>query len=360
MPKALRRDLEALGSVASEVDLRKPVPAYLQGDSIDQALTKADNRMAQAASAIGRASGMSALNDFERYTIAQLYTNRLLRLSAGMEKMDDAMAARLATNGIEGADLERFFENVRKHVEVDPATKQVVGIDYEAWEKDHPRSYDQFRLAIHREAYRSIQETSLGATPVWMHSSTGRLIAQFRSFVMNAWTKQTLYGLNHADPQTFMQFAFTTLFGGLSYVAQTTINHLGDQKALDEKLSTDQIALAAWNRAGWSSLAPGAIDSLLGMTTGQKMFTNGRTTNLSSDWITGIPTVSLLDKIWGGAGAVTQSVLPDSMLPQPHVWTQKEVGGLLGLLPNYYGVRTYTNDVKQDFPTHNPFAAKHP
>jgi hypothetical protein len=358
MPKELARDLEAMGAVASELDLRKPVPAYLQGDSIDRFLTRADNRMAQAANAVGRASGMAALNDFERYTMAQLYSNRLLRLAAGLEKMDDAMARRLATNGIEGAELERFFEKVREHVEVDPATKQVVGVDYEAWERASPRTYDQFRLAVHREAYRSIQETSLGATPMWMHSSLGRILGQFRSFVLNAWTKQTLYGLNHADPQTFMQFAFTTMFGGLSYVAQTSLNYASDQKALDEKLSMDNVALAAFNRAGWSSLLPGAVDSVAGLATGNKFFAHARTTNLSSDWVTGIPTVALLDKIWGAAGAGFGSVLPDSMLSQPHVWTQKEVGQVLGLLPRYYGVSTFINDVKQDFPKHNPFAAQ--
>jgi len=181
-----------------------------------------------------------------------------------------------------------------------------------------------------------------------MHSEVGKLLFQFRSFVMNAWVKQTLYGQAHFDPQTFATWTFSMMFGSLAYAAQQSANFANNAEELDRRLNTVEIAKAGFQRAGFSSLVPMAMDSTWGLLTGDNIFKFGRSSNLASGFFLGNPSVSLGNKVLGVASGGAQDLFTDD-----HLWTQKEFGYAAGLLPQVLGIRTLLDTYKQEFPKRN-------
>lgn len=343
---SLVRDLRAMGVVAEDAKLRRP---YMKDyDPHEAVMGRADDLAALGSQKVLQLSGMNVITEFEREAIAKMYTQRLLNIAVGAEKLDDGLKARLATNGLAGDELDDVLTAFKKHVRVDEDGRSVVGVDYDNWEKTDAKTFDAFRLAVFRESHRSIQEVSLGATPLGMHSALGQLLFQFRSFVMNAWTKQALHGVAHFDPQTFYTWAFSMMFGSLAYAAQTAINYGNNQRELDRRLDPMEIAKAGFQRAGFSSLVPMAIDTALEFTTGDPLFKFGRSSNLATGFILGNPTVSTAGRIFGLTSAAAQDVFTGD-----HVWTQKEFMYGAGLLPQVVGIRSALDTMKQEFPKRN-------
>jgi hypothetical protein len=80
------------------------------------------------------------------------------------------------------------------------------------------------------------------------------------------------------------------LFAGAAYVAQTALNYAHDKEQLDKRLPRGEIAKAAYQRAGFSSLTPGAWDTMMMFTRGEPTFAYGRTTGLGTGFLVGNPT----------------------------------------------------------------------
>ena len=343
---SLVRDLKAMGAVAEESYISRPRLKEYEPD--EAFLGRTDDVTAIAADRVLRASGMHWLTEFQRDSIAKMYTQRLLNIAVGAEKLDDKLKARLATNGLADEGLDAMLADFKKYVRVGDDGRSVVGVDYDDWEKHARKTFDAFRLAVHRESYRAIQEVTLGGAPLWMHSEVGKLLFQFRSFVMNAWVKQTLHGLAHFDAHAFAAWTFSMMFGSLAYSAQTYANFAHNQKELDRRLDPWEIAKSGFQRAGFSSLVPMAIDTTMQLLTGDQMFKFGRSSTLASGFVLGNPTVSLLNRVTGLTSAVGQSVFTSD-----HLWTQKEVGYATGLLPQIVGIRAGLDAFKQTFPRNN-------
>src|SRR5690606_33011088 len=90
---------------------------------------------------------------------------------------------------------------------------------------------EAFLSAMHRWGARMVQRSLVGEMPAWMHRPMGQLLGQFRSFVMVAYGKQFLQGVNMADFQTWLTFSWSMSFAGISYYAQTALNNLGREDA---------------------------------------------------------------------------------------------------------------------------------
>lgn len=342
----LIRDFRMMGAVAEESAIRRP---YLKDYDPSEAIAgRADDLAAFGSHYVVKASGMAWLTETQREVLAKMYSQRLLNIAVGAEQMSNGLKARLATNGLEGDDLDATLSALKKYSRMDESGRSLIGIDYVRWESESQNTFDAFRLAVFRESHRGIQEVSLGATPLWMHSDIGKILFQFRSFVMNAYTKQLLYGIAHADLQTFATWTFSVMAGSLAYAAQTTVNFAGNPEELEKRLDPVELGKAGFQRAGFSSLIPMAVDTVMDYTTGDPIFKYGRSSNLGTGFLLGNPTVTTLGKIFGGTSALAQDLFTDD-----HVWTQKEVGYVTGLIPQFVGIRALLDAYKQEFPKRN-------
>jgi hypothetical protein len=179
-----------------------------------------------------------------------------------------------------------------------------------------------------------------------MTSDVGKVIMQFRSFVAVAWAKQTVHGFHMRDAQTLIGWSAAVLLGGLSYVAQTVANSVGHKDAdsfLEERLSMDNIAAAAFNRAGWASLMPMGVDAIwTDVLRFHPIFRYGRTSGLASNPLGGNPTADL---VFNAAGRALPSGILAPILNPDEGFTQKDARGILGaaVFGNALGVRNVTN-----------------
>lgn len=227
--------------------------------------------------------------------------------------------------------------------------RKINGLDHKAMEAEDPEAYDVLVHSVNRWVKKIIQENDLGTTHEWMHHSLGKILLQFRSFMLTAWGKQTLYNVHMNDRQSYASFMFSMMFGGLAYAAQTTINSVGreDQKEyLKERLSLEELGTAAFMRSGHASLIPATADTFLTtFLTDRPVFAHGRSTGLASNWLMGIPTVDLAQKV-GGTLGIGKNIYDD------HEFSQKNVRDSWGLLwgSNAMIMRNINNYMLQGLP----------
>jgi len=150
---------------------------------------------------------------------------------------------------------------------------------------------------------RVVQRNDVGVMNRWFTSDYARILTQFRTFTLGSYTKQLmnrLYVLAETrgkDYHTYSAFMASMVGAVQFYAVQSYINSFGrsDQKQyLDKRLSPENLAKIGFLRSSWSSLIPGAIDTALYPFLDDLPFSYGRNTELSSQFLSGIPTVNLI------------------------------------------------------------------
>jgi len=202
-------------------------------------------------------------------------------------------------------------------------------------------------MGINRSARRLVQENSYGTSNPFMHSTAGKFLFQFRTFMMNAFFKQTMHGVAMHDAANVIGLFATTLLGGMSYVLQTYANHPDSEKR-DELLSPAKIVLAGFNRSGYSSLIPAAADTAIGVASGGTvggLFSHARASGLSGG-LGGIATVDAIDKAKRALAA------GPNLLRGDYQFSQADARAISGLLPyqNALGMRRGVNVLMETLP----------
>ena len=228
---------------------------------------------------------------------------------------------RLAGLGLDSDMADKVYNMIKQNAVTKKSTlfrnRKVKAINLDAWEDVEAR--DAFLVAISRWTRRSIQQNDVGNLNLYMTSTMGNMLVQFRTFMLVSWAKQFLHNVKARDVKAAQAMLFSSAFAGMSYIAQTHVNaQFRDDKKefLDERLSINAIAAASFQRSSWAALWPGLID------TGAMFFTDDpifayRSTGLDTNFITGNPTVQLVGKGLSSAQAVSRSLFnPDLQFSQ--------------------------------------------
>ncbi len=258
--------------------------------------------------------------------------------------------SRLASMGVSDEMAARIKTQMVDHVDTHEGVlgRAVKRLNIDEWTDEEASS--AFVNAIDRWSKKIIQENDIGQMSQWMTTDLGKTLIQFRSFMIAAWTKQTLTGLHHRDWDTFVAWSTSIFFGGLSYMAQTHINSLGrDDRAkyLRERLSPEALGRSAFQRAGFSTIVPGAVDSTLWAVGYEPVFAYGRTTGLNSSALLGNPTTDLFDKgLKAARGAAA------SMTRSDYDYSQQDMRAATSVLPfqNAMGIRNFYHILGQNLP----------
>ena len=185
-------------------------------------------------------------------------------------------------------------------------------IDVENWP---PQLREDFANSLMRWTYRVIQENDIGSMGMFMTSNLGKILTQFRTFILVAHAKQMLHAVHRRNLQSFTAFMSTALMGGLAYMAQTGIKGMTadalwgeEMHGEDGKWTMEAIASAAFQRSAYSSLIPGLVDTGLQASGFEPAFRYGRSTGLASSLITGNPTydtvIKKMDYLLSAPGAL--------------------------------------------------------
>lgn len=258
--------------------------------------------------------------------------------------------SRLASMGMSREMADRVHAQMLEHVSTEEGIlgRAVKRLNIDEWSDQEAAS--AFVNAVDRWSRKIIQENDIGQMSKWMTEDLGRTLIQFRSFMVAAWTKQTLSGLHHRDWETFATWSTAILFGGLSYTAQTYINSIGrdDQKEfLQERLNSAALGRSAFQRAGFSTIVPGAADTMLTMAGFEPVFAYGRSTGMASDALFGNPTVDLLNSAArAGQGLIAAGLRDD------YDFSQQDLNALKSVTPfqNAMGIRNIYHLLGNELP----------
>lgn len=229
--------------------------------------------------------------------------------------LDDDMIARV------GAELKDKVT----YIDSDMRVGKIKTLNLDAWE---PEVRNAFENSLWRMTRRMVQENDLGQSNMFFSSELGKVLFQFRAFMLASWTKQFLYGINMRDWTSFVGFSMSSALGSLVYMGQTHLQAIGRSdrdKFLEERLSPAKIGAAAFQRAGWSSFMP-MVGDFGAQALGYDPLFNTRASGLSATTL-GNPTFDLFDKAHKAVGGVAETVTRGNAFSQP------DARNVIGLLP---------------------------
>lgn len=348
MDKALTEELQTQFGVGMRLKLgrgRAGVDDW--GNPIDQKIfDTADRILDPFQRTVSYVGMLGPMNDFLQTLAMKSFVQKMATVAKGGKKLTEGETLRLRDAGFEDGVLERAFESIRQHGTFDG--KRIVGLGLDKWDQSIAAD---FKDAMDRMVYRAVQENDIGSGAWWMHSTMGKMLTQFRSFIMNAFVKQTLYaGRYSKDPQVWAAFAFTMAFGGLSYIGRNYINSLGREDAQeyrDQRYgSLEAFAKGAFNSTGYASIIPASIDTAMPAFGQDELFANGRTTGLASGFLMGNPTLKLAE------GAYDSATLPLRLPQEDYQFSKEDIRALQAIVPlqNVTGIRNMIALLNEELP----------
>ena len=195
-------------------------------------------------------------------------------------------------------EFNSIADQISKHSVYKDGKYQGIGLD--DWTPDARSHYS---VGMQRFIDRVVQRNDVGVMNRWFTSDYARILTQFRTFTLGSYTKQLmnrLYVLAETrgkDFHTYSAFMASMIGAVQFYAVQSYINSFGrsDQKQyLEKRLSPENLAKIGFLRSSWSSLIPGAVDTALTPFLETLPFSYGRNTELSSQFLSGIPTINLI------------------------------------------------------------------
>jgi len=256
--------------------------------------------------------------------------------------------------GISDAMYKRILDQIKKHAVTEEGAltkRKIKRINIDNWADQEAAS--TYAHAINRWGKRTIQENDIGEQMFLgglTDTTTGKLMFQFRGFMMTAYGKHLLHGLKMNDVQAYKGFVMSTMFAGMAYVAQIQAQALlmtgrDRKKFLENRLGKTEediiknIAKAGFQRSAFASLLPATIDSGLGLFGVNPLF-HYRSTGLDSNIITGNPTYDLLwTKGFSPTGGIARTA--KSMWDSDYDFSQSQYNDLtqMFILQNALGIQ---------------------
>lgn len=245
-------------------------------------------------------SGMNIVNMGLQRIAATSMTQRFVDMAHGGKKM---ATVRLRSLGLDEKMAERVFKQLRdpKNVETVKGSltnRKIKKMNFDNW--DDLEAREAFRDTLFMATRQMIQTNDIGMMSKWMSHPVGRLIVQFRRFIAGSFTNNLLYNLNMlkgGDASALSFFLLSTLMSGAAYAARMQIVSLGRsdrEEYLADRLSAKNLALASFERSGYSSILPMLFDSTVSKPLTGGMVFDFRTTGQPQDVLLGNPTAGFL------------------------------------------------------------------
>tara|TARA_S200000501_G_C20846934_1_gene753995 strand:- start:135 stop:2618 length:2484 start_codon:yes stop_codon:yes gene_type:complete len=256
--------------------------------------------------------------------------------------------------GISDAMYKRILDQIKKHAITEEGAltkRKIKRINIDNWADQEAAS--TYAHAINRWGRRTIQENDIGEQMFLgglTDTTTGKILFQFRGFMMTAYGKHLLHGLKMNDVQAYKGFVMSTMFAGMAYVAQIQAQAVlmtgrDRKKFLENRLGKTEdeiiknIAKAGFQRSAFASLIPAFVDTGLGIFGVNPLF-HYRSTGLDSNIITGNPTYDLLwTKGFSPTGGIARTA--KSMWDSDYDFSQSQYNDLtqMFILQNALGIQ---------------------
>jgi len=331
---SVARDLEAFAGIGADRLIHQAMNRYDAQDLFVQGrgdfIDKASFGIQPAKRIVADISGMAPITLMLERAAGRMAVQTITDLAFTSRKLS---AKRLAGLGLDEAMTKRVLDQIRENAVTKPSgmfnNRKVKAINLAEWGDEQAR--DAFIVAVSRWTRRSIQQNDLGNLNRYMTTTMGKMVTQFRTFMLVSYSKQTLHGFKANDFRAYSAMMASVFFAGVSYMGQTSINaQFRDDKDefLKERLSAFEIGKAAFQRSSWASLIPSMIDTGAAFVVEDPVFAYGRTTGLATNFFTGIPVVDLGQKSFNVLTGASRAIInPD------YQWSQGQQRALNSLGP---------------------------
>lgn len=363
---AVARDLEAFVAPGVDRNIQQSMNKYSvedmyslgKGDFLDRAInaTNVGKRMT------ADLSGLAPVTVILERSAAKIAVQSLVDLASGIKKrrmkklgnstLEQDIKKRLAGFGLDEEMWPRVVNMITENAVTAPSmfsrSRKVRAINMDAWSDEEAR--DAFSYAVARWTRQSIQQNDVGNLNIHMTGTMGKILTQFRAFMLVSHAKQLLHNIKRNDFAAYQAMMTSLVFGGSAYIMQTHVNALGrddKEKFLKERLAVEEIGKAAFARSSWAALLPGVADTVT-MLAGQDPFIGyKRTTGLATGFIAGNPVMDLLDT----SGKVIQGGSRALLNPE-YQWSRGQQRALNSLLPfqNAIGIKNILNQMVEGLP----------
>ncbi|QDB71025.1 internal protein D [Bordetella phage vB_BbrP_BB8] len=312
-------------------------------------LDRGDNALRKMSSGTLKYTGMTGMMVQQKRIHAIAFVNHFFDVATKGKAMG-LSAERLAWMGLGEADVEKVLDGMRRFAkQKDGVSGGKVGtVDFDAWKAEDPETLSKFVTAFQRESRRVVQENDLTSQIPIMGQGWAKTMFQFLNFVMQAWNKSLMFGMNHRDFETLSTVMHGALFASLVYMARTSAQMVGmsDEEAqefADRRLSTEQIVANGFGRIAQASLLPNIIDQVSPV----PIFSGMRTTSDTSDFLTSNPTLSSINTLFSMWRKGVRNTVSDD-----YQFTERDVRSYLRLAPlnNVIGVSGLLNSLASDLP----------
>jgi hypothetical protein len=294
-------------------------------------MDRAERLLNRATRATSIMSGMAPLTAFQSKWMAKAAMARFAMDATGEKSLN---MRRMAVLGIDPKMAEKIRSNLQRHdgyIEGESGTQHRL-LNLDRWDPDARHAYE---YALHLWVRKMIQENDLGQMNTVLGTSMGRLMGQFRMFMMAAYTKNTLHNLHMRDWETVSGVLGSTVLAGLTYAARTHLNSIGRSdrdQYLAKRLDGKSIAAAAVQGGAFSSVMPMLAD-LGTYAMGFDPLFDARVTGTPAQGLTSNPTMSLLNSALQASRGVTASARGDGAYNQQDARALQSIMPFSNLLP---------------------------
>ena len=160
--------------------------------------------------------------------------------------------------------------------------------------------FEKFAVALRKHVDSTVQRQSFGEMPEFWPTPVGKLLGQYRVFMIASKTKQLAAGVARGDALEGANIIGGCALGSLAYILQTHYRAMGmdenkRREYLEKRLSQDYIFRAGMMKSQYSTVFPMIMDSVSTVVGGDPIFDPSmRTTGLGIDPLRGSVPFNLL------------------------------------------------------------------
>jgi hypothetical protein len=226
--------------------------------------------------------------------------------------------AKLRSIGMSDADLKDVFKAMLRNATTPGEGSRLMALNLDKWD---PEVRARFVNTMHRWTNRVIHENDAATLNRWMSQPVVMMMTQFRSFMLGSWAKSTLYNLHHFDARTFATMMLEMAAGATTWALTQGMLAAGRpdrDEYLAEKFTPENLAKAAFSRAGFSSLIPSVFDTVSSFTPLGAQF-DFRTSGTATGFLLGNSTADMIDSLAQFTSGVSDAALKGRPLSQQEI-----------------------------------------
>ncbi|HXB13474.1 MAG TPA: hypothetical protein VNZ45_15915, partial [Bacteroidia bacterium] len=173
-------------------------------------------------------------------------------------ELNDAKVRRLYDMGMDKDLTARVADNFNKLASHDEDGK-LTSLNLDKWE---PKDVEDFRLALNRHTYQTLQRSMAGEGSMWWHSDFGSLFTHLKQFTLGSIQKQVLRNMALSDPEAMASVTYGLMTAAAAYTAQRIVHGQSDQ------ITPTKVMKGAIGLSNFTTFIPAMVDpvfSMLGM-----------------------------------------------------------------------------------------------